>query len=226
MTGRFTQCFTWREIHQIYALVGPARNIEPRYNIEPTATIHTVAAPLAVGNTLVTMRWGLIPAWWSKAASDLPPTFNVHARRLTEPIFLSAFKRNRCIIPASGYFEWKATPDGKEPYYISAADGGVLSIAGVFDEWNDTETGDIVWSCSMIITAANEFTRPVHNRMPALLREKDFEPWLSGTAGAEVLKPADEDYLRMWPVSARIIQSGGGDDPTLITAVTSDADRR
>jgi putative SOS response-associated peptidase YedK len=70
-------------------------------------------------------------AWWTKAVKDVPPTFNVHARRVTEPFFWSAFKRNRCIIPASGYFEWKTMPDGKKPYYISAADGGVLSIAGV-----------------------------------------------------------------------------------------------
>jgi putative SOS response-associated peptidase YedK len=220
MSGRFAQNFSWQEIHELYGLVGPARSIEPRYNIEPAATVHTVVSPLAVGNTLIAMRWGLIPGWWSKTLADLPPTFNVHARRLTEPIFLSAFKRNRCIIPASGYFEWKAMPDGKRPYYISAAGGGVLSIAGVWDEWNNIDTGDIVWSCSMIITAANEFMRPVHNRMPALLPENDFEPWLSGAAAAEVLKPADEDYLRMWPVSTRINQSGGGDDPTLITAVT------
>ena len=59
------------------------------------------------GNTLIAMRWGLIPSWWTKAASDVPPTFNVHARGVTEPFFWSAFKRNRCIIPASGYFEWK-----------------------------------------------------------------------------------------------------------------------
>jgi putative SOS response-associated peptidase YedK len=110
-------------------------------------------------------------------------------------------------------------PEAKEPFYISAVDGGVLSIAGVWDEWNNIDTGDIVWSCSMIITSANEFMRPVHNRMPVLLRENDFEPWLSGAAGAEVLRPAEEDYLRMSPVSDCANQGGGGDDPTLITAV-------
>jgi putative SOS response-associated peptidase YedK len=221
MSGRFTQHFTWREIRELYALVGCARNFEPQYNIEPTATIHTVAAPWGAGNTLIAMRWGLIPVWWTKTARDVPPTFNVHARRVTEPIFLSAFNRNRCIIPASGYFEWKLMPDGKQPCYISAADGGVLSIAGVWDEWKDIETGDLVSSCSMIITAANAFTRAVHNRMPALLDKKHFEPWLSGAAGREVLKPSDEDYLRMWPVSSRINQSGESDDPTLITEVAT-----
>ena len=79
--------------------------------------------------------------------------------------------------------------------------------------------GNIVLSCSMIITAPNEFTRPVHNRMPALLVKKDFEPWLSGAAGTEVLKPADDDYLRTWPVSKRVDQTDGGDDPALIAEV-------
>jgi putative SOS response-associated peptidase YedK len=203
MSKRFAQNFTWHEIDAVYDLVGSARDVAPRNDIEPTTTVYTVASPLAAGNTLVPMRWGLIPAWWSKNLRDLPPTFNVHARRLAEPIFLSAFKRNRCIIPASGYFEERAAPDGKQPYYVSAADDGVLlSIAGVWDQWNNIDTGDIVLSCSMIITSANEFMRPVHNRMPALLQEKDFDPWLSGAAGPEVLKPAEEDYLRMSPASS------------------------
>jgi putative SOS response-associated peptidase YedK len=221
MSGRFAQHFTWHEIRDRYDLVGGARTIEPRYNIAPATTIEVVVVPWAVGTTIIQMRWGLIPAWWTKAVKDLPPTFNVHARRVTEPFFWSAFKRNRCIIPASGYFEWKTMPDGRQPYYISAADGGVLSIAGVWDVWINTETGDTVSSCCMIITSANAFTRAVHNRMPALLDKKDFEPWLSGAAGTEVLKPAEEDYLRMWPVSRRVDQTDAGDDSALIADVAT-----
>jgi putative SOS response-associated peptidase YedK len=91
----------------------------------------------------------------------------------------------------------------------------------VWDAWSNTETGDSVSSCSMIITSANAFTRPVHNRMPALLVKKDFEPWLSGAAGTEVLKPADDDCLRMWPVSKRVDQTDGEDDPALIAEVAT-----
>jgi putative SOS response-associated peptidase YedK len=221
MSERFAQHFTWHEIHDRYDLVGVARTLRPRYNIKPGDTIHAVAAVWGAGNTPITMRWGLIPSWWTKAATDVPPTFNVHARRVTEPFFWSAFKRNRCIIPASGYFEWKTMPDGRQPYYISAVDGDVLSIAGVWDAWSNTETGDSVSSCSMIITSANAFTRAVHNRMPALLVKKDFEPWLSGAAGTEVLKPADDDCLRMWPVSKRVDQTDGEDDPALIAEVAT-----
>jgi SOS response associated peptidase (SRAP) len=76
-------------------------------------------------------------------------------------MFRSAFKGNRCIIPASGYFEWKTMPDGKQPYFISAADGGVLSIADLWDPWHSTDTGETVLSCTMIVTDANAFTRAV-----------------------------------------------------------------
>jgi putative SOS response-associated peptidase YedK len=221
MSERFAQHFTWAEIRDRYDLVGAARSLRPRYNIKPADTIHAVAAPWGAGNTLIAMRWGLIPSWWTKAATDVPPAFNVHARRVTEPFFWSAFKRNRCIIPASGYFEWRTIPDGKRAYYISAADGGVLSIAGISDTWNNIETDETVSSCSMIITSANVLTRAVHNRMPAFLDKNNFEPWLSGAAGTEVLKPAEEDYVRMWPVSKRVDQTDGGDDPALIAEVAT-----
>jgi putative SOS response-associated peptidase YedK len=208
MSDRFTQHFTWSEICGRYDLVGRVRDIEPRHDIEPTATVFTVASPWGVGNTLLAMRWGLIPSWWMKSASDVPATFKVHARGVNEPIFRSAFKRNRCIIPASGYFA-KPESDTKQCYYVSAADGGILSIAGIWDEWNNIATGHVVRSCSMIITAGNAFIRAVHHQMPALLRNEDFERWLSGAAGTDVLKPADEDYLRMRAVPGDASQDRG-----------------
>jgi putative SOS response-associated peptidase YedK len=167
---------------------------------------------------LTPMRWGLIPSWWKKTAKELPSTFNARAETVAEkPMFRDAFKRSRCVIPASGYYEWKPTPTGKQPYYISAADGSVLSFAGLWDEWHDIESGEIVKSCTVIVTAANEFTRRVHERMPVVLEQ--FEPWLAGAAGAEVLKPAPEKMLQMWPVSRKVNRVGNESDPTLIDAI-------
>jgi putative SOS response-associated peptidase YedK len=132
-------------------------------------------------------------------------------------MFRAAFKRGRCMIPASGYYEWKPTPSGKQPYYITARDGSVLSFAGLWDEWHDAETGEAVKSCTIIVTAANALTRPIHDRMPVILR--DFEPWLSGAAGMEVLKPASEDALRVWRASRQANRVGNDADPTLIDAI-------
>jgi len=80
-------------------------------------------------------------------------------------MFRSAFKRRRCIVPASGYYEWRPADGGKQPYFIGAADGAVLSIAGLWDEWRDPETREPVLSATLIVTAANDFTRSIHDRM-------------------------------------------------------------
>jgi putative SOS response-associated peptidase YedK len=134
-------------------------------------------------------------------------------------MFRSAFKRTRCLIPASGYYEWKAMPDGKQPFYITASDGSVLSFAGLWDEWRNPETGEPLKSATIIVTAANKLTGEIHDRMPVVLAPAQFEPWLSGTAGTDILQPAPEDALRMWPVSHKVNRVGNDNDPTLIDTV-------
>jgi len=116
-------------------------------------------------------------------------------------MFSSAFKRTRCIVPASGYCEWRAVNGGKQPYFISAADGSVLAIAGFWDQWNNPYTGDAICSCTLIVTAANDFARHIHDRMPDLVAPRNYEAWLTGKAGVELLRPVPNDLLRMWPVS-------------------------
>jgi putative SOS response-associated peptidase YedK len=99
----------------------------------------------------------------------------VHVQRAvetvtTKPFFREAFKRTRCIIPASGYYEWQDTADGKQPHYFTRADGQVISFAGLWDEWKDRATGETLKSCTMIITEPNAMVAEVHDRMPVVLR--------------------------------------------------------
>jgi putative SOS response-associated peptidase YedK len=178
------------------------------------------------GLELVPMCWGLIPGWWKKTAKEVPSTFNARAETVAQkPMFRSAFKRNRCIVPASGYYEWRAIEGGKQPYFISAADGGVLSIAGLWDQWREHETGETISSCTLIVTAANDFTKPIHDRMPVMLDRSKNEAWLTGKAGVELLRPAPNGLLRLWPVSKRVNKTGAGDDdPSLIEPVDASAD--
>ena len=131
-----------------------------------------------------------------------------------------AFKRKRCLIPVSGYYEWQDTPGGKQPWYFTPRDGSpALTIAGLWDEWN-AETGEPLKSRTMIITEPNEFVAEVHDRMPVLLSEDQFDPWLSGEAGIDYLKPVGEDVLQKWPVSRRVNSSRADDnDSTLIDKV-------
>jgi putative SOS response-associated peptidase YedK len=95
-----------------------------------------------------------------------------------------------------------------------------LTVAGLWDEWQDKASGDTLKSCAMIITEPNKFVAEVHDRMPVLLEEKDYEPWPSGEAGVELLKPAAENVLQKWPVSKRVNSSRApDDDPTLIDKI-------
>jgi putative SOS response-associated peptidase YedK len=123
-------------------------------------------------------------------------------------------------VPASGYYEWITKTDGKQPYFISAIDGGVLSFAGLWDSWKNSETGDLLTSCTVIVTGANALTRAIHDRMPVVLDEAAIGRWLDGSAGTEILVPASDERLRMWPVSRRVNRSGSGDDdPTLTSEI-------
>ena len=223
MCGRFTYRLTWREIVALYRLTAPAspeRNLQAHYNICPTTTIDAVIARNDKRD-LVPLRWGLVPSWWRKTAKETPATFNARAETVAEkPMFRAAFKRMRCLIPASGYYEWHTTPTGKQPYYFTARDGSPLTIAGLWDEWKDIETGEPLKSCTMIIANANDFVGKVHDRMPVLLQPKQFDRWLTGNAETEMLRPAPNDYLQMWPVSKRVNSSRAPDvDPTLIDQI-------
>jgi putative SOS response-associated peptidase YedK len=220
MCGRFTYKLTWEEIVRLYRLTSdqPARNTQARYNVCPTDTIDTVI-PRDGRRELVPMRWGLIPRWWAKPLKELRlATFNARAETVTEkPFFRDAFKHTRCLIPVSGYYEWQDTPGGKQPWYFTARDGSpALTVAGLWDEWRDKANGETLKSCTMIITEPNKFVAEVHDRMPVLLDEKDYDPWLSGAAGMELLRPAPEDLLQRWPVSKRVSSSRApAEDATL-----------
>lgn len=225
MCGRFTQHYIWHDVEALYGLAGAARNLQPHYNIAPTDTVEAVVAGNG-GTQLVPMRWGLVPSWWRRTLRELPATFNARAETVAErPMFRDAFVHHRCIVPASGYYEWRKAPTGRDPFYISAADGGVLSFAGLWDSWNDPRTGEQMRSCTIVVTAANALTRAVHDRMPVILEAAGFAAWLDGSATSAVLRPAAADRLRMWPVSRRVNRAGAGDDDPTLVAETAHGPR-
>ena len=133
-------------------------------------------------------------------------------------MFRNAFKERRCIIPASGFYEWTGEKGDKQPHLFTAADGSpILAFAGLWDRWHDPESGEEVLSCTIIVSDASEWMKVYHDRMPMILDPKDFDGWLDGSLGAEALKCASEIALREWLVSKRINRTGVGDeDPTII----------
>ncbi|WP_165051613.1 SOS response-associated peptidase [Methylocystis sp. MJC1] len=199
------------------SVIGPARNLRPRYNIAPTTPIDVLRLGGA-GRELVSMRWGLVPSWWKKSLSELPATFNARAETLAEkPMFRSALKSRRCIIPASGFYEWTGKPGAKTPHYFSARDGRPLAFAGLWECWRDPETQEPMESATIVVGPANEWMRPFHDRMPVILDWCDAGAWMAGERLGELLCHPPENALHEWIVSSRVNRSGvGDDDPALI----------
>lgn len=192
MRGRFSQAFTWEQIHAFSqpmtnALPAEQGNLQPRYNIAPTTQVHIIV--MAEGwRELISARWGLVPMWWKKPLNGMPATFNARVETVdTSPMFRDAFKRRRCIVPASGFFEWTGEKGDKTPHYLTAADGALLAFAGLWERWTSPE-GEQIVSCTMVVRDANEWTLKYHDRMPSMLPPADFDKWLDGTAGKEVLR--------------------------------------
>lgn len=217
--------YTWRELWELYMLTSgpPTSNLQPRYNICPTTEIDTIV-PALDKRGVVPMRWGLVPSWWSKPLKEMRmATFNARAETVAEkPMFRDAFKKRRCLIPASGYYEWQDTPSGKQPYYFTRRDGHVMTIAGLWSNWKDKTTGEDLKSCTMVITEPNKFVADVHDRMPVILEARDFEQWERGDGkeASALMRPAGEDMLQKWPVSKRVNSSRASDeDATLIEKI-------
>ena len=138
------------------SVFGPPRNLQPHYDLAPTDTVDVVRAT-EQGCELVPMRWGLVPYWWKKPLNELPVTFNARAESVVDkPMWRDAFRRRRCIIPASGFYEWTGAKTARQPHLFTAADGSpILAFAGLWDRWRDPVSGDAIQSCTIIVCGAN-----------------------------------------------------------------------
>lgn len=210
MCGRYTLDPTKLSLKEFR--VSQVRYTPPaRFNIAPTTGIAVVRQDPKDGRELVEMRWGLIPVW-AKADSKLPLMINARAETVaSKPSYRSAFKSRRCIVPATGYYEWKKLPDGtKQPYYFTRANGGVLAFGAIWE-------GETV---ATITTAPNREASAVHDRMPVILRDDQYERWFSPEPLSEeekgrFLGPLPDGCLKYYPVDRRV-GSVRYDDPGLI----------
>jgi putative SOS response-associated peptidase YedK len=224
MCGRFTRSYTRAQIKQLYELADPAAptNLAPRYNICPTTDIDVVVLEGSERH-VVPMRWGLIPAWWKKTIKELPATFNARAETVADkPMFRDAFHRKRCLIPASGYYEWLNTEDGKQPFYFTRQDGEVMTIAGLYAEWREPLNRSVLESATMVVGGANEFVGQFHDRMPVVLEKDEFAAWERGDVrlAENLLRAKRPNVLQAWPVSRRVNSSKADEfDETLIAKV-------
>ena len=183
----------------------------PRYNVAPSQ-----ANPVVVRNSpnrVVLMQWGLVPAW-SKEPRTQFSTINARAETVaTSAVFRGPFKSRRCLVPASAFYEWRKTSEGKQPYCIRLRGGELFAFAGLYDIWRDGD-GNELQSYTIITTAANELVAPLHNRMPVILHRDDEGAWLDKSTDPERLKallaPFPAEAMETFPVS-RALNSPAND---------------
>jgi putative SOS response-associated peptidase YedK len=184
------------------------------YNVAPTLQIPAIRQQ-DKARTLSSLRWGLIPHWAEEKGTGVS-AFNARVETLTQkPFFRDPFKSKRCIIPASGFYEWHKKGDKKQPYYISRADKQPIAFAGLWDAWMDKETGEAIESCSIITVPATHRMAEIHDRMPAVLEAELFDTWLDPEFKEihllqDILRALKPDVLEMYPVSTYVSNSRNG----------------
>src|SRR4028119_1747843 len=179
MCGRFTNNAKPEQIKKEFKVGAKNLNLfQPRFNIAPSQMIDVVFVP-ETERILSQLKWGLVPSW-AKDSEIGNRMINARAETLTEkPSFREAFKSRRCIIPASGFYEWQKKGTGaKQPFYFYLKDKEVFGFAGLWEEWLDKATGELLETCTIITTTANEVLKPVHERMPVILKSESYDQWL------------------------------------------------
>ena len=219
MCGRFTLTVDPAELREAFGNYTFPPKFAPRFNISPTQPI--LAIPNDAKNTADFFIWGLIPAW-AKDPSMGSRLINARAETLAEkPSFRGAFKYKRCLILADGFYEWKSQPGTKAkiPHFIFLKSRQPFAFAGLWDEWHAPDGGS-VRSAVIITTAPNELMAPIHDRMPVILRPRDYAEWLDASPRAPeslipLLKPFPADEMSAYPVST-LVNSPANDRAELV----------
>lgn len=208
MCGRFAisqRAFTHLE-QILHAHLGEVR---PRYNIAPTSMI-PVIFPEEDGYVMQEMRWGLVPSW-SKEPNTSFATFNARIETVSQkPAFRSAFRKRRCVIPASGFYEWHTDEEGiKQPYYFHLKARHEMALAGLWEEWRGNEEEAAFRSCTILVGSANPVVGRFHQRMATILPDALIEDWLNPRENTDYLltllsQPFEDEEMMATKVSRKV----------------------
>jgi putative SOS response-associated peptidase YedK len=218
MCGRFALTDAPEEVAALFGYLD-AEDFPPRYNIAPTQPIAIVRQDHGARHFALA-RWGLVPAW-----VEDPRRFQLLINARTEgidtkPAFKNAIRYRRCLVPASGFYEWRRQGGAKQPYWIHPRTNGPIAFAGLWETWSDRDGGEIDSAC-IITTNANATLLPIHSRMPVIIPPDQFGLWLAGETdeAMALLHPAANDVLEAHQVSDRV-NKADADDPGLLLPVT------
>ncbi|MEJ1157846.1 SOS response-associated peptidase [Prosthecomicrobium sp. N25] len=206
MCGRYVLTATPEEIRRLFRYAEQP-NFPPRYNIAPTQPIAIVAGEGGTPHFLLA-RWGFVPSW-----VEDPKSFSliINARAETapeKPSFRAAMRHRRCLVPASGFYEWRRTPAGKQPFFIRPRHGGAVAFAGLWETWSGKD-GSEIDTAAVLTVPANRLVGRIHDRMPAVVLPENFDRWLD-CRGVDVreamtlIEPVPDDFFECVPVSERV----------------------
>jgi len=213
MCGRYSLIFI-DDLGKRFRVFIPILGIKSHFNIAPSQIMPVIVQREHV--EMVMMQWGLIPHWMKDPKKSMHP-INAKAETLAEkPMFCGLLKNKRCLIPASGFYEWKKDGTRKIPYYIHLKDSPLFAFAGLYDVWYDA-CNEAHLTFTIITTDANELVAPLHDRMPVILKEEDENRWLTGDAPTidemkKVLDPYPPSEMEAYPVSSRVNRPDDDDE--------------
>jgi putative SOS response-associated peptidase YedK len=224
MCGRFTLTVSPGQLQEAFPWVQVPNDLKPRYNIAPTQPVAVI--PNDGKNRLDFFIWGLIPSW-AKDNKIGYRMINARSETLHEkPAFRAAFRRQRCLVLADGFYEWRQEPGKKvkTPIYIQIEPKKTFAFAGLWENWQSPD-GSEVLSCTIITTPPNNLVEPIHNRMPAILDPQVYTDWLTPeeidpSRLGKLLKPYPGDDMIAYPVS-RLVNSPENDLPECIQPLSS-----
>lgn len=178
MCGRFINKASKKQIENEFDVrIENDIELTMSYNIAPSQYVGAVKFDNGE-KQFANLKWGLIP-FWSKDDSFASKLINARSETLAEKAsFREAYKTRRCLIPTNGFYEWEATENGKQPHLFLLPDTPVFGFGGLWEEWLDKETGELVETCTIITTQANTLLQKIHDRMPVIIRHDDYRNWL------------------------------------------------
>ena len=223
MCGRFALTLPHEAMARLFEarIAGPLMSV-PRYNIAPTQEIICVAST-DTDRRLEPMRWGFLPHWATSPA-DGPLLINARAETLADkPAFRQAARKRRCLIPASGFYEWQKQGRHRLPWYVTQPGAEVMAFGGIWQDWTGSD-GQTLRTVAIVTTPANADIAPVHDRAPLIIARADWPLWLgeAGKGAARLMHPPPDGTLTAWRVSERV-NSGREDDPGLVVPIDTGA---
>lgn len=221
MCGRFALTLPTEAMARLFD-AAPANDLpdSSRYNICPTQAVAAVTSDAGTRH-LRPLRWGFLPHWY-KTPSDGPLLINARSETIAEkPAFRAACRARRCLIPATGFFEWTKSSEGARlPWYIHRRDEAPIVFAGIWQDWE--QDGLSLSTCAIVTVAANEAMSAIHHRMPVSLAPEDWPLWLgeAGRGAARLMQPAPEDRFAFHRVDPKV-NSNRAQGAGLILALAS-----